>query len=67
MGMIINPFMVASAAVATTKVQVRLAEFDTDDGCACSLNEYEIWENDSNDFILAVEILEDQVVRKRSG
>ena len=49
MGMIINPFMVASAAVATTKVQVRLAEFDSDDGCACSLNEYEVWENDSND------------------
>jgi hypothetical protein len=49
MGFIINPFMVAAAAVAsTTKVQVRLAEFDEGD-CSCSLGStYEIWEDSSS-------------------
>ena len=48
MGMIINPFMVAAAVTSTSKVQVRIAEFDGDNECACSLTStYEIWENDS--------------------
>ena len=62
MGMIINPFMVAAAVTSTTKVQVRIAEFDGDNECACSLTStYEIWENDSTvnpnagDLTLAVD------------
>lgn len=53
MGFIINPFMVAAAAAATTsKVQVRIAEFDENDSCACSLTStYEIWENDSGESV----------------
>ena len=60
--MIINPFMVAAAVTSTTKVQVRIAEFDGDNECACSLTStYEIWENDSltnpeaGDLTLAVD------------
>ena len=46
--MIINPFMVAAASTTTSKFQVRIAEFDEDDDCTCSLTStYEIWENDS--------------------
>ena len=52
MGMIINPFMVAAAVTSTTKVQVRIAEFDGDNECACSLTStYEIWENDSGESV----------------
>lgn len=37
------------ASATTTKVKVRFAEFDEDDGCACSLTpQYEVWENDPN-------------------
>ena len=60
--MIINPFMVAAAVTSTTKVQVRIAEFDGDNECACSLTStYEIWENNSTanpsagDLTLAVD------------
>ena len=46
--MIINPFMVAAASTTTSKVKVRIAEFDDQDDCACSLTStYEIWENDA--------------------
>lgn len=52
MGMIINPFMVAAASTTTSKFQVRIAEFDGDNECACSLTStYEIWENDSSENV----------------
>ena len=38
-----------AAAVTTTKFQVRLFDFDSDDGCACTLSStYQVWENDSS-------------------
>jgi len=44
MGFIINPFMVAAAAATFThKYTVRLAVFDENDDCACTLGATETW------------------------
>ena len=51
MGFIINPFMVAAAAAATTtKITVKEILFDEENDCACSLDSStQVWEDDINE------------------
>ena len=45
---IVNPYIMATAAASTTKVRVRIAEFN-EETCECTVTgDYEVWENDPN-------------------